>query len=190
MQSNRRGINRPAIPRPAEPARTPNITDQQSNPNQPDAGRRKGADDNALSGALISAPPVGQAAGRRRVLRARALGTGTAKGRTVFSKLLCFLVIAICASLPAVTPVCAQSPAAGPAALANGTWTVQGRGIPGTRCGHWFVRLTNAQGRLSGVVSLARSSVPIQNLELRPDGSFSGTTRAGVVGQPTRAPTK
>jgi len=66
MQSNRRGINRPAVPRPAEPARTPNITDQQSNQNQPDAGRRKGADDNALSGALISAPPVGQAAGRRR----------------------------------------------------------------------------------------------------------------------------
>ena len=75
-----------------------------------------------------------------------------------------------------------QPPATAPGTLANGTWTVQGREIPGTRCGHWLVRLTNMQGSLSGVLSLARASVPIQNLALAPDGSFSGTTPAGVVG--------
>jgi hypothetical protein len=100
----------------------------------------------------------------------------------VFSKSLRYLVIAICASLAAVTPARAQSPATGPAVLANGTWTVQGREIPGTRCGHWLIRLTNVHGRLSGVVSLARSSVPLQDLLLLPDRSFSGTTQAGVVG--------
>ena len=100
----------------------------------------------------------------------------------MFSKLPSYLVIAICASLAAVTPARPQSPATGPAVLANGTWTVQGREIPGTRCGHWLVRLTNAHGRLSGVVSLARSSVPLQGLSLVPDGSFSGTTQARVVG--------
>jgi len=79
--------------------------------------------------------------------------------------------------------------AAGPAAttpdnqLADGVWTVQGRAIQGTRrCGDWLVRLTNTGGRLSGVVSLARSSVPINNLMLEPDGTFSGTTRAGLTG--------
>jgi hypothetical protein len=100
----------------------------------------------------------------------------------VFSKLPRHLVIAICASLAAVTPARAQSPATGPAVLANGTWTVQGRETPGTRCGHWLVRLTNVHGRLSSVVSLARSSVPLQDLLLLSDGSFSGTTQAGVVG--------
>ena len=100
----------------------------------------------------------------------------------MFSKLPRYLVIAFCASLAAVTPARPQSPATGPAVLANGTWTVQGREIPGTRCAHWLVRLTNVHGRLSGVVSLARSSVPLQDLSLLPDGSFSGTTQAGVVG--------
>jgi len=37
-------------------------------------------------------------------------------------------------------------------------------------------------GKLTGVVSLARASVPIRDLTLMPDRSFSGTTRAGVVG--------
>jgi hypothetical protein len=97
---------------------------------------------------------------------------------TVLSRAPHFLFIMMCASLAAASPARAQSPAT----LANGTWTVQGREIPGTRCGHWLVRLTNMQGRLSGVVSLARGSVPLQNLALAPDGSFSGTTQAGVVG--------
>jgi hypothetical protein len=96
----------------------------------------------------------------------------------MFSRLPHFFVIGMCAPLTVASPARAQSPAT----LANGTWTVQGREIPGTRCGHWLVRLTNSQGSLSGVVSLARGSVPIQNLALAPDGSFSGSTRAGVVG--------
>jgi hypothetical protein len=67
--------------------------------------------------------------------------------------------------------------------LPDGIWTVQGRAIQGTRrCGDWLVRLINRQGRLSGVVSLARSSVPIQNLVLQTGGSFTGTTRAGLTG--------
>ncbi len=92
------------------------------------------------------------------------------------------LVIAVCGSFAALSPARAQPPATAPGALPNGTWTVQGREIPGTRCGHWLVRLTNLHGELSGVVSLARGSVPIENLSLMPDGSFSGTTQAGVVG--------
>src|SRR5215472_16274040 len=102
------------------------------------------------------------------------------KGGTVFRGPSCFLLIVVCASLVAVSPVQAVGPAA---QLADGIWTVQGRAIQGTRrCGDWLVRLTNRQGQLSGVVSLARSSVPIQNLALQPDGSFSGTTRAGLTG--------
>jgi hypothetical protein len=102
------------------------------------------------------------------------------KGRTVR-----FLVIAAWATFAAASPVRAAEPAtAAPATqLPDGIWTVQGRAIQGTRrCGDWLVRLTNRQGQLSGVVSLARSSVPIQNLALQPDGSFSGTTRAGLTG--------
>jgi len=64
----------------------------------------------------------------------------------------------------------------------DGVWRVQGRAIHGTRCGDWLVTLTNRQGQLSGVVALARASVPIENLVLQPDGSFSGTTRAALVG--------
>ena len=72
--------------------------------------------------------------------------------------------------------------------LADGTWSVYGTRIPGSlRCGGWLVRLTNAQGQLSGVVSQARSTVPIQNLVLMPDGSFSGTTPERLVGR-RRAP--
>jgi hypothetical protein len=107
------------------------------------------------------------------------------KYRTVFRGSACFLVIAVCASLVAVSPVRAVEPVAtAPATqLADGIWTVQGRAIQGTRrCGDWLVRLTNSGGQLSGVVSLARSSVPIPNLMLQPDGTFSGTTRAGLTG--------
>ena len=99
------------------------------------------------------------------------------EGLTMFSRSR-FLFIGMWALLAAVSSAGAQPPAT----LANGTWTVQGREIPGTRCGNWLVRLTNTQGSLSGVVSLARGSVPIQNLALTPDGSFSGATQAGVVG--------
>jgi len=97
---------------------------------------------------------------------------------SVFLKVPSFLVIAIYASLPAR----AQPSSTVRDMLANGTWTVQGREIPGTRCGHWLIRLTNLQGRRSGVVSLARGSVPLKNLTLMPDGSFSGSTQPAVVG--------
>ena len=107
------------------------------------------------------------------------------KSPTVLRRSLRFLLIGACASLALVSPVRVLEPAtAAPAAqLADGIWSVQGRAIQGRRqCGDWLVRLTNRQGQLSGVVSLARGSVPIQNLALQPDGSFSGNTPAGVVG--------
>ena len=87
------------------------------------------------------------------------------------------------------SPVPAAQPAPAPVIeFADGTWTVQGTRIPGSRrCGEWLVRLTNAGGQLSGVVSQARSTVPIQNLVLMPDGSFSGTTPERLVGR-NRAP--
>ena len=85
--------------------------------------------------------------------------------------------------IPAAQPVAAKA-----IRLADGTWTVQGTRIPGSRrCGEWLVRLTNSGGQLSGVVSQARSTVPIQNLVLMPDGSFSGTAPERLVGR-NRAP--
>ncbi len=99
--------------------------------------------------------------------------------------------LAAVAALAITAPVSAQPPATGAGRLVNGTWTVQGPELPGTRrCGHWLVRLTQMHGRLSGVVSLARGSVPIQNLVLSPDGSFSGSTQAGVVGSSYARPYK
>jgi hypothetical protein len=107
------------------------------------------------------------------------------KGGSLFRGLSRFLLVAVCASFAAVSPVRAADPATtAPATqLGDGVWTVQGRAISGTRrCGDWLVRLTNARGQLSGMVSLARSSVPIQNLAVQLDGSFSGNTRTGLVG--------
>jgi len=98
----------------------------------------------------------------------------------VFRRSLPFLFIAVSVSVAAVVPVQAQ--------LTNGTWTVQGTRVPGSRrCGEWLVRLTNARGQLSGVVSHARATVPIQKVVLMPDGSFSGTTQASLSGS-RRAP--
>jgi len=71
-------------------------------------------------------------------------------------------------------PALAQAPT-------QGFWTVQGRAVPGTRCGDWAVRLAVEEGRLTGVVSLGQGNVTLQNLMLRPDGSFSGNTLAGHV---------
>ncbi|MBO0739159.1 MAG: hypothetical protein J2P48_21890 [Alphaproteobacteria bacterium] len=107
------------------------------------------------------------------------------KTRTVFWNLPSFLLIVVCALLGVFPLAKVAEPAARVPAtqLPDGTWTVQGRAIQGTRrCGDWLVRLTNRQGQLSGVVSLARSSVPLEKLVLQPDGTFSGTTRAGLVG--------
>jgi hypothetical protein len=105
-------------------------------------------------------------------------------GGTVFRGLSQFLVVAVCASFAGVLPVGAlETATTAPAKLADGIWIVQGRAIPGTgRCGDRLVRLTNRQGRLSGAVALARASVPIENLALLPDGSFSGTTRGRLAG--------
>jgi hypothetical protein len=72
--------------------------------------------------------------------------------------------------------------------LADGTWTVQGTRIPGSRrCGEWDVHLTSAGGQLSGEVSQGLATVTIQNLVLMPDGSFSGTTPERMAGR-RRAP--
>jgi hypothetical protein len=96
------------------------------------------------------------------------------KGENLVRRMSRFPLVAGCALVAAVLLVEAVEPTAAPATqLADGIWTVQGRAIQGTRrCGDWLVRLTNRQGELSGVVSLARSSVPVRNLALQPDGSF------------------
>ena len=115
------------------------------------------------------------------------------KGRIVFRGSLRFLFIAGCVSVAAVSPVraVAQVSTAPATQLADGIWTVQGHAIHGTRrCGDWLVRLTNARGQLSGVVSHARSTVPIENLVLMPDGSFSGTTQASLSGSRRAPPSK
>ena len=126
------------------------------------------------------------------------------KGRTVFRGALPFLLTAACMSVQsacqppaappapvAAPPVPVAQPAAPPPAfhLADGTWTVRGTRVPGSRrCGEWLVRLTSACGRLSGTVSHARiTAVSIQDLVLMPDGSFSGTTQASMSGS-RRAP--
>lgn len=71
-------------------------------------------------------------------------------------------------------PLFAQTPT-------GGFWVVQGRGIPGMRCADWMVRLAIEQGRLTGSIGVSQGNVIIQNLVLRPDGSFSGDTPAGHV---------
>jgi len=84
-------------------------------------------------------------------------------------------------ALALLTPALAQAPI-------EGFWTVTGRAVAGTRCASWFVRLAVEQGRLTGVVGVGQGNVIIQNLVLRPDGSFSGNTVAGHVNhRPVRA---
>jgi len=124
------------------------------------------------------------------------------KGRAGFRGSLPFLLIGACMSVqaacqyPGATPPAPAAlspvPAAAPAPaiqLADGTWIVRGTRVPGSRrCGEWLVRLTSAGGQLSGTVSHARNSaVPIQNLVLMPDGTFSGSTPASMSGS-RRAP--
>lgn len=102
--------------------------------------------------------------------------------RTQFRGSSRFLFISICTSLAAVSPVLAVEPTAAAPQLADGIWKVQGRAVPISRCGDWAVRLTNRQGHLSGVVWFRRAMVRMRDLVLHPDGSFSGTTRAGFRG--------
>jgi hypothetical protein len=95
------------------------------------------------------------------------------RGKPIFRGSLPFLVITGCVWIFGASPARAQ--------LADGTWTVQGERTPGSRrCGEWLVRLTNVRGQLSGTVSHARTTVPMQNLVLMPDGTFSGTTEADL----------
>jgi hypothetical protein len=79
-------------------------------------------------------------------------------------------------ALTPITPGFAQAPP-------DGFWTVQGRAVPGTRCADWLIRLAVEQGRLTGVVGVGQGNVILENLFLRPDGSFSGSTIAGYVNQ-------
>lgn len=65
-------------------------------------------------------------------------------------------VAATCGLLAAIT-LSASAQGAPP----DGNWTVHGRGVMGTGCGDWFVRLNNAQGRLSGIVGLGDGNVPL-----------------------------
>lgn len=94
----------------------------------------------------------------------------TACGRAPWRYLGLAIVLAIA---PLATAV-AQVPR-------DGFWTVQGRAIPGMRCGDWMVRLAVEQGRLTGLVGVEQGNVMLQNLVLRPDGGFSGNTVAGHV---------
>jgi hypothetical protein len=91
-----------------------------------------------------------------------------------------FLAVATGIALTAVSPTRAQQPVAG--TLGDGRWEVRGRAISGTRCGDWFVRLTTRHGRLYGVVGVGSGTVPLHNLGLLPDGTFSGSTAAGWAG--------
>ena len=126
------------------------------------------------------------------------------RDRAVFCRSLRFLLVAACVSGQATSQSSAETPPtpaavspppaaqavapAQPIQLADGTWTVRGTRVPGSRfCGEWLVRLTSAGGQLSGVVSHARATVQMQNLVLMPDGSFSATTPARMVGS-RRAP--
>ena len=127
------------------------------------------------------------------------------RGRTGFRETLPFLLIAAGVSVqsacqyPAATPPAPAAVSPMPAAdsapaiqLADGTWRVHGTRVPGSRfCGEWLVRLTSTGGQLSGTLSHARNTaIPIQNLELMPDGSFSGTTPASMSGSRRAPPSK
>ena len=63
----------------------------------------------------------------------------------------------------------------------DGTWQAGGEPQPGTEqfCGDWFVRLVVFQGRPSGFVSVGAGFLPLQNIILKPDGSFAATAAGG-----------
>ena len=106
------------------------------------------------------------------------------KGRTLFYGSLHFVLIAGCVSVTAISSVRAVERVitAQAVQLADGIWTVQGHAITGSRrSGDGRVRKTTPPGHLSGSVSPARATVPIQNLVLMPDGSFSGTAPASFA---------
>ena len=63
----------------------------------------------------------------------------------------------------------------------DGTWQAGGEPQPGSEqfCGDWFVRLVVFEGRPSGFVSVGAGFLPLQNIVLKSDGSFTATA-AGV----------
>jgi len=66
--------------------------------------------------------------------------------------------------------------AAWSAPLPDGNWTIQGRGVMGTGCGDWFVRLNSLHGQLSGIVGVAKGNVSLRNITLLSSGAFTAST--------------
>ena len=82
---------------------------------------------------------------------------------------------------PAVARPVAPQPPPPPArpAFSDGNWEVHGSATS-HQCGSWSVRIAAAQGRLSGSFFVGDTGenvglLPIRDLALRPDGTFSGT---------------
>lgn len=72
------------------------------------------------------------------------------------------------------------------AVLPDGNWEVHGSATS-HQCGSWSVRIAAAQGRLSGSFFVGDTGenvglLPIRDLALRPDGTFSGTGVTGSQG--------
>jgi hypothetical protein len=65
----------------------------------------------------------------------------------------------------------------------TGFWVVHGRPSLLVPCTRWTVRLAVEDNRLTGILSVPQGDVIIDNLQLRSDGAFSGSTPAGVVNQ-------
>src|SRR5271155_5053868 len=63
----------------------------------------------------------------------------------------------------------------------DGTWQAGGEPQPGSEqfCGDWFVRLVVFQGRPSGFVSVGAGFLPLRQISLQPDGSFTATAAGG-----------
>ena len=172
--------------RPAEPARALNITGRQSKPDESDACRREGN--------VREYNAVRYRAERRAARRAKLAG----RGRRCFAQEPWVPVIGRLsrvfeiAALPRYRNLrIAGGSHAGTAASArHGTrrarqWNLdRPRTVDPAHPMRPLAGMLNQRihGRFSGVVSLARSSVPLRDLSLLPDGSFSGTTQAGVVG--------
>jgi len=112
------------------------------------------------------------------------------RGLAVFRNSFLVLVAA-CVSVQSACQYPAATPPA-PAAVSPMPAADSAPAIPGSRfCGEWLVRLTSTGGQLSGTLSHARNTaIPIQNLELMPDGSFSGTTPASMSGSRRAPPSK
>ena len=86
---------------------------------------------------------------------------------------------------PAMTQPLAPQPPPRPAAP-DGNWEVHGSATS-RQCGSWSVRITASQGRLSGSFfagdyGASIGLLPIRDLALQPDGTFSGSGVTGSQG--------